>query len=153
MGENGSGKSTLLQAAACVYLSEARKETWFASEFFPDTAWDEVRDAQIRFGYLEGADHKQSSIRKPTTRWLGNVERPRAVTYVDLSRIQPLGVRVGYAKIAKTKHQQASAKAFDADRVKRLSEIMGRHYDAAFMAISTLDDRGEIPVITKDGVP
>jgi predicted ATPase len=154
VGENGSGKSTLLQAAACVYLSEARKETWFASEFFPDTAWDQVRKAEIRFGYLEGTEHKVSSIRKPTTRWLGNVDRPtRSVLYIDLSRIQPLSARVGYAKIAKTKHQQASAQRFDAERVTRLSEIMGRHYDAASMAISTIDDTREIPVISKDGTP
>lgn len=154
VGENGSGKSTLLQAAACVYLSEARKETRFASEFFPDTAWDEVRKAEIRFGYLEGSDHKTSSIRKPTTRWLGNVERPaRSISYIDLSRIQPLSARAGYAKIAKTKHKQASEKSFDTERVQRLSEIMGRRYDAASMAISTIDDRREIPVISKDGVP
>ncbi|HWA91600.1 MAG TPA: AAA family ATPase [Rhizomicrobium sp.] len=154
VGENGSGKSTLLQAAACVYLSEERKETWFASEFFPDTAWDHVRRAEIKCGYLEGTDHKTASIRKPTTRWLGNVDRPsRSVSYVDLSRIQPLSARVGYAKIAKTRHEQASAQAFDEERVERLSEIMGRHYDAASMAISTVDDRREIPVISKDGIP
>ena len=43
-GENGSGKSTLLpQAAACVYRApDDRDETFFPSEFFPDTAWDQV---------------------------------------------------------------------------------------------------------------
>src|SRR5262249_45392915 len=40
-------------------------------------------------------------------------ERPiRPVEYVDLSRIQPVGARVGYARIAKTKHTEASAKPF-----------------------------------------
>jgi len=152
VGENGSGKSTLLQAAACVYLSEERKETWFASEFFPDTAWDLVRRAEVRFGYMQGEDHKSGSIRKPTTRWLGNVDRPlRQVAYIDLSRIQPVSARVGYAKIAKTKHQEASARAFEADRVQRLSEVMGRHYDSAKMAITTIDERREIPVISKNG--
>src|SRR6266446_5934391 len=41
-GENGSGKSSLLQAAACVYRAEEGERTWFPSEFFPDTAWDEI---------------------------------------------------------------------------------------------------------------
>jgi predicted ATPase len=152
VGENGSGKSTLLQAAACVYLSEDRKETWFASEFFPDTAWDQVRGAEVKFGYLEGANHENGRVRKPTTRWLGNVERPlREVAYIDLSRIQPVSARVGYAKIAKTKHEEASARAFEHDKVQRLSEVMGRHYDAAKMAITTIDERREIAVITKGG--
>lgn len=152
VGENGSGKSTLLQAAACVYLREDRKETWFASEFFPDTAWDQVRRAEVKFGYTQGADHKSGSIRKPTTRWLGNVDRPqREVAYIDLSRIQPVSARVGYARIAKTRHKEASARSFEEEKVKRLSEVMGRHYDAAKMAISTIDDRREIPVISKDG--
>lgn len=153
VGENGSGKSTLLQAAACVYADEQnRKETWFASDFFPDTAWDAVTEAEVRFGYKQGADHKQGSIRKPTTRWLGNTDRPeRQVEYVDLSRIQPVSVRVGYAKIAKTRHLEASAAAFDAERVKRLSHVMGRHYDSAKMAITTVDETREVPVLTKDG--
>jgi predicted ATPase len=152
VGENGSGKSTLLQAAACVYLSEARKETWFASEFFPDTAWDHVRRAEVKFGYMQGAEHKDGSIRKPTTRWLGNVDRPlREVAYIDLSRIQPVAARVGYAKIAKTRHQEASSRDFADEKVKRLSEVMGREYDAAKMAITTIDDRREIAVITKGG--
>src|SRR5271170_1896505 len=150
VGENGSGKSTLLQAAACLYLTQDKKETWFASEFFPDTAWDQVRKAEVKFGYQEGSEHPRGSIRKPTTRWLGNVDRPtRQVEYIDLSRIQPVSARVGYAKIAKTKHKEASARAFDADRVQRLSEIMGRHYDAAKMATTTIDEHREIPVISK----
>src|SRR5262245_23110674 len=57
VGENGSGKSTLLQAAACVYRSEQRKATRFASEFFPDTAWDRVKGT-ISYGYQEGDAHR-----------------------------------------------------------------------------------------------
>jgi predicted ATPase len=153
VGENGSGKSTLLQAAACVYLSDDRKETWFASDFFPDTAWDQIRKAEVKFAYMEGPFHKASSVRKPTTRWLGNVDRPtREVVYIDLSRIQPVSARVGYAKIAKTRHEEASARTFEHEKVLRLSEVMGRHYDGVKMAISTIDERREIPVISKDGM-
>lgn len=150
VGENGSGKSTLLQAAACVYKSE--EELRYASEFFPDTAWDQIGDAEIRYGYTEGSVHKTGRIRKPTTRWLGNVERPtRSVTYIDLSRIQPVSVRVGYAKIAKNRHKEASAKPFDEQRVKRLSAVMGTAYDGAKMAITDIDFKREVPVINKQG--
>jgi predicted ATPase len=154
VGENGSGKSTLLQAAACVYRAEDPDDTHYASEFFPDTAWDEIQNATVKFGYKEGGDRKEGSIRKPTSRWLGNVERPiRAVEYIDLSRIQPVSARVGYAKIAKTKHVEASAKAFDEQQVRRLSEVMGRSYDAAKMALSDIDDKREVPVVSKQNTP
>src|SRR5262249_25529499 len=49
VGENGSGKSTLLQSAAVVYRSDGRVR--YASEFFPDTAWDRIRNASLRYGY------------------------------------------------------------------------------------------------------
>lgn len=154
VGENGSGKSTLLQAAASVYKADGGEQVRFASEFFPDTAWDTVRAAEIRFGYQEGATHRTSSVRKPTLRWLGNTERPsRRVKYVDLSRIQPVSARVGYAKIAKTAHRELSSKAFTPDQVGRLSEVMGRTYDAAKMSLSDIDDKREIPVISRSGVP
>jgi predicted ATPase len=150
VGENGSGKSTLLQAAASVYRSADRQRTSFASDFFPDTAWDQVSDATVKFGYYEGTTHKDSSIRKPTTRWLGNVDRPlREVEYIDLSRIQPVSARVGYAKIAKTKHREKSAKAFDQNKLQRLSSVMGRTYDSARMALSDIDPKREIAVISK----
>jgi predicted ATPase len=150
VGENGSGKSTLLQAAACAYRSDAGG-TRYASEFFPDTAWDQVRNAGIQYGYLEGPNnHKPGSIRKPTTRWLGNVERPvREVVYVDLRRIQPVSARVGFSKIAKTKHSEKSFKSFDMGQVGRLSEVMGREYSGARMALSSIDSKREIPVLAR----
>src|SRR5579862_6847422 len=91
VGENGSGKSTVLQSSACVYQNEAGR-TWYPSEFFPETAWDRLQDVRIRFGYQQGNDHLESSLRKPTTRWLGQPNRPeRRVEYIDLSRLQPVG--------------------------------------------------------------
>src|SRR5580704_3698521 len=48
-GENGSGKSTILQSAAAIYSPASEQQTrWFASDFFPDTPWDTIRDASIR---------------------------------------------------------------------------------------------------------
>lgn len=149
VGENGSGKSTLLQSAACVYRADEGR-TWFPSEFFPDTAWEKIRDASIQFGYSQGGSHEEGSLRRPTTRWLGHVERPvRRVEYIDLNRIQPVATRVGYARIAKTKHEEKSAKSFDEQQVKRLSSVMGRSYDSARMALSSIDDDREVPVISK----
>lgn len=152
VGENGSGKSTILQSCACVYRSENKKDTHYPSEFFPDTAWESVQGVTIKYGYSEGTQHKDGSLRKPTTRWLGHDERPeRQVEYIDLSRIQPVSARVGYAKIAKTRHKEASAKPFDEQQVQRFSAVMGKSYDAARMALTNIDKKREIPVLGKMG--
>lgn len=154
-GENGSGKSTLLQAAACVYRpdTDSAARIWYPSEFFPDTAWDEIRGAEIRYGWAQGGKHEDGSkLRKHSTRWLGHGERPiRAVEYIDLNRVQPVATRVGYARIAKTKHEEQSARPFDQSQVKRLSHIMGRTYDSARMALSTIDRERDVPVISQYG--
>jgi predicted ATPase len=153
VGENGSGKSTVLQAAACVYQAERDAErTYYPSEFFPETAWDQIRDVRIRYEYKQGIAHSVDSVRKPTTRWLGQPDRPRRpVVYIDLSRLQPVGTRVGYARIAKNRHAEASATPFSAEQLARLSQIMGRDYDNAKMALSDLDQTRQIPVLSKAG--
>ena len=151
VGENGSGKSTIIQAAATVYNGSNRKETRFASDFFPKTAWDDYRNAQIRYAYRQGETSKVGLVRKPTTRWLGNDVRPiRDVEYVDLRRIQPVSARVGYAKIAKSAHTEVSATQFDPKRVERLSTIMGKKYTSAKMAISSTDPKRRIPVLSDE---
>src|SRR5260221_9965939 len=76
VGENGSGKSTLLQAAASMYRSDKPGSTRFPSEFFPKTTWDDFQNVVIRYGYQQGSDHLSGSVRKKTSRWLGNTERP-----------------------------------------------------------------------------
>ena len=152
VGENGSGKSTVLQSAACVYRSpdEAADRSWFPSEFFPETAWDNLQDIRVEYSFKQGSSHLSGSIRKPTTRWLGQPDRPeRRVSYIDLSRLQPVGTRVGYARIAKNRHIEQSATAFTDSQVERLSKIMGREYDNARMAISDIDPTREIPVLSK----
>lgn len=153
VGENGSGKSTLLQAAAATYISDGSdSDTWFASDFFPNTAWDEVKDAKVRFGYRQGQDHKAGSIRKPTTKWLGNLDRPRRhVSYIDLSRIQPVSARSGYMKIVRSRHVEASSRAFEKENLVRFSHVMGREYDVAKLAKTDIDPSREIPVIGKGG--
>lgn len=155
VGENGSGKSTVLQAAACTYRDAGREaRTYFPSEFFPETAWDNLPDVRLTFGYKQGDQHHTGSVRKPTTRWLGQPDRPeRSVVYIDLSRLQPVGTRVGYARIAKNRHLEQSSTPFNDDQVTRLSQIMGRRYDNAKMAVSNIDPNREIPVLSKSGRP
>ena len=152
VGENGSGKSTLLQAAASVYRGSTPQDTWFPSEFFPRTTWDPVVGIVIKYGFQQGAAHLTGSIRKPTTRWLGHSDRPeRSVVYIDLNRLQPVGTRVGYARIAKTTHAEASAVPFSPAEVDRFSSVMGRTYDSARIALTTIDATREVPVISKAG--
>ena len=152
VGENGSGKSTLLQASACVYRAPNDERTWFPSEFFPETAWDQFGDAAISFHYKQGNRHLTGSIRKPTSRWLGQPDRPeRSVSYIDLSRLQPVGTRVGYARIAKNKHKEKSARPFTQDQLSRFSEVMGREYQSARIALSDYDVSRPIPVLEKEG--
>lgn len=148
-GENGSGKSTIIQAAASVYNGKNRKVTRFASDFFPKTAWDNYRNARIGYSYREGDTTRTGLVRKPTERWLGNDVRPiRDVAYIDLSRIQPVSARIGYAKIAKSAHKEASATEFDKKRVERLSSIMGKKYTSAKMALANTDSKRPVPVLT-----
>jgi predicted ATPase len=157
VGENGAGKSTVLQCAAAVYKSTAPKSfikgRGFASDFFPNTAWDTVQDAKITYSIRQGNKTAQGNVRKPTDRWLGNTERPdRPVVYIDLSRILPVAARVGYTRIAKTQHEEATASPFDKYRLSRLSQIMGRPFDLAKMSTANVDPKREIPVLGHHGV-
>jgi predicted ATPase len=154
VGENGSGKSTVLQAAACAYLNTGPRGPLFPTEFFPETAWDTVTAVNIRYGFKQSDSHLEARISKPTTRWLGQPNRPeRRVEYLDLSRLQPVATRVGYARIAKNKHKEVSATDFSGTQLARFSEIMGREYSAAKMAVTDFDSTRFIPVVTKDGQP
>ncbi len=152
VGENGSGKSTILQCAASVYQQSDGAKSKFASDYFPDTTWDSIRDATIMFMYREGAGSRLSSIRKPTDRWRGNPERPRRyVKYIDLSRLQPVSARTGYKRLANPLWKEASAIEFAKTTLQRLSQIMGKRYESARMALTDGDPKRHVPVIGKDG--
>lgn len=158
VGENGAGKSTILHSATAIYTpTNTPKELLkgrgqFASDFFPNTAWDTIRGAEIKYQVREGERIVNGTIRKPTRQWLGNATRPeRPVRYIDLSRIQPITARVGYAKLTKTLHSEKSATPFDRGKLMRLSQIMGRSFETAKMAISSLDDHRVVPVLGHQG--
>lgn len=154
VGENGAGKSTVLQSLASVYAdaSPGKKEEHYASDFFPDTTWDRVSKAEIRYAVREAGQPHVNSVRKPTGRWRGNPERrKRTVEYIDLSRIQPVSARLGYSKLANPAYKEVSAISFDSDRLARFSGILGRTYKLAKMAIVSADANRRIPVITEQG--
>lgn len=154
IGENGVGKSTVLQCAAAVYKSKApdKKRARYASDFFPDTAWEHIDNAEIRYSLREGNSLFTREIKKPTDRWRGNPDRrERPVVYIDLSRIQPVPARVGYARLAKTKHNEISFLPFEESKLARFSSIMGREYDLAKMALTDADEERYVPVLRQHG--
>ncbi len=152
VGENGVGKSSVLQSAAAIYKAPKKRIVRFASDFFPDTAWETIENASIRYSVLEGGRRTEASIRKPGERWRGNPERKeRHVVYIDLSRIQPVPARVGYTKLVKSHHEEISATLFDKSRLERFSQIMGRKYDLAKMALTNVHDTRTVPVLIQQG--
>ena len=152
VGENGAGKSTVLQAAASIYRGEPKRMK-FASSFFPDTPWERIERASIKWWVREGHTSREGSVRKESTRWRGNPDRrERHVENIDLSRIQPVSARVGYSRLAKPQHKEASAVTFDAERLTRLSGILGKKYEIASMALTDFDPSRSVPVIANKGV-
>ncbi len=150
VGENGAGKSTVLQCAASVYRNDpVLPKDRYASDFFPDTFWETITDAEINYAIRRGGSPpKVDSIRKPTNRWRGNPERVRRhVEYIDLSRIQPVPARVGYTRLANPMVKETAATEFDEGRLRRYSEIMGRRYQLAKMATTDIDNRRAVPVV------
>ncbi|UUX97462.1 ATP-dependent endonuclease [Aquabacterium sp. J223] len=149
VGENGSGKSTVLQSSASVYKSNTKLSESFASDFFPDTPFETISGVTLRFSYREGANSQTKTIRKPSDRWRGNPERPeRPVIYVDLSRIQPVGARVGFLKLLKAGVTEHSHDPFDPDRLQRLSYIVGKKYANAGISSTNVDEKRRVPVLT-----
>ena len=148
VGENGVGKSTVLQAAASVYRASTKKYDRFASDFFPDTPFERITNASLRFSYREGTNSQTRMVLKPTDRWRRNPERPeRRVEYVDLSRIQPVGARVGYSKLLKANVTEGEHAPFEVARLGRFSQIMGKPYSKAGFSKTSVDTEKIIPVV------
>ena len=163
VGENGSGKSTLLQCIAAVYTSKPAKKQgrrWqavkptFASDFFPDTIWEDVKNATIRYSVRQGVNNppQEGSLRKPGPRWRGNTDRPeRQVVYIDLSRIQPILSRVGYSRLANPQWKEETAIPFEKPSMTRFGHIMGREYQVAKMSYTDADQYRPVPVLGHSG--
>ncbi|MBN8886826.1 MAG: AAA family ATPase [Rudaea sp.] len=153
VGENGTGKSTVLQAAASYYRPPQGRTGFFASDFFPSTTWESIDGVTIRGFCRQGTETFERSVRKPTTRWLGNPQRRiRPITYLDLRRTQPIYARVGYKAIAKPNALETNAVQFDDAQRARASTILGKQYDAARHATTNLDPSRRVPVLSASGV-
>lgn len=152
VGENGLGKSTIIQAAASVYSPPQGETGFFASTFFPDTAWDKLTNVEIRASVKEGTTSRIVSVRKPTNRWRGiDTRRMRAVRFLDLKRILPIYSKTGYSRLAKGHLTEANAVNFDVNNLGRLSGIVGKNYTLAKQAVTNLDAVRRIPVLQTNG--
>jgi len=152
VGENGMGKSTIIQAAAALYKPPTGDSGYFASSFFPDTAWEELSGIEIKGSVKEGTTSRVVSVRKPTTRWRGiETRRERPVRFLDLKRILPIYSKTGYSRLAKRQYTEATAEAFDAANLDRLSSIVGKTYTLAKQSTTNVDANRKIPVLQTDG--
>ncbi len=152
VGENGMGKSTIIQAAAALYKPPTGDTGYFASSFFPDTAWEELSGIEIKGSVKEGTTSRVVSVRKPTTRWRGiETRRERPVRFLDLKRILPIYSKTGYSRLAKRQYTEATAEAFDAANLGRLSSIVGKTYTLAKQSTTNVDANRKIPVLQTDG--
>jgi len=152
-GENGTGKSTIIKAAACAYGSpEGKKKTYFPSAFFPDTPWEKITDAKIKYKIYEGGNVRNFSYGKKTERWRpSGQKRIRNVIIQDISRTLPLDATVGYAKIAKQSVNEVSSSSLSDELIKYYSSIIGRSYSEAKFAISDIDRKREVGVVSLSG--
>src|SRR6185295_18740130 len=87
-GENGAGKSTILHAIAAIYKTQSETvKNLYATQFFPDSPWDKIKDAVIKYQLREGDGSRMGTIRKRVDRWRELPERrERHVLYIDLKR-------------------------------------------------------------------
>lgn len=153
VGENGAGKSSVLQGAASLYQNTHQK-VQYASDFFPDTIWEKLKNAEIQGVIREGLQNASElvSLRKLTERWRGYEHRKeRPVVYIDLRRSQPMSARTGFIKLAKPQLEEGIATNFEPETLKRFSDIMGWEYNAAKMSSTTIDVNRKVPVVTREG--
>lgn len=153
-GENGAGKSTILQAIAAIYKTQEETiKNLYATQFFPDSPWDKIKDAIIKYQLREGeGQHKSGTLRKRTDRWRElPSRRDRHVLYLDLKRIQALTSRPGYRRIAKALNTEAQRREMSKEIVDRLSTVCGRTYDGAALALSNVDNNRWVPVASYRG--
>jgi len=96
----------------------------------------------------DGDKRAEGTLRKTGGRWRGNRQRPeRNVAYIDLTRILPIGARVGYTRIVKSQHHETESNVFEPSKLERLNRIMDRPYRSAKLAKTNVDKRRAVPVL------
>ena len=153
-GENGSGKSTILKAVASIYDNPSgdKNKRLFPSDFFPQTAWDNISNVSLQFQIVEGEKIKEYAITKKSKRW--SYPKPRLQRYVfwqDISRTLPISAEVGYAKIANSVAREISSSSLQNDLKLYYSNIMGKNYSQASWAQSDADENKRIGVVVING--
>lgn len=152
-GENGTGKSTILKAAAAAYShpTDPRK-TFHPGIFFRDTAWEKLSSASITYKVQEGGKDREYSIRKPAQRWRPSTPRPkRIVIWQDIARTLPLEATAGYVNLARSTAREVSTQELDPTITMFYSSIMGRVYDSARLATSSIDASRPVGVVCVSG--
>ncbi|XOZ33157.1 ATP-dependent nuclease [Halomonadaceae bacterium KBTZ08] len=149
VGENGAGKTSILQAAGVCYKGKSKNESFFASQFFPDTAWEKIENAYIKGDAKKGDTIEHISVRKPTSSWRGNPNRPeRPVYIIDLRRTAPIYALPGYAQLANKKVQEKSQTDLGPDFISRASHIIGRQYAGAKVSTTNVDSKKSVPILS-----
>jgi predicted ATP-dependent endonuclease of OLD family len=146
VGENGTCKSTILKTLACAYKNKKDK-TFFPSDFFPDTAWDRLKNVVLKYQIRIGDEIKTHSITKPTERWRG-LERPEnRVYWLDLNRMQPIESLIGASKLSNKKIKEISTKDLTPESISKLSEVMGRDYLGCRYVTTSANDTKEVGLL------
>jgi predicted ATPase len=135
-GENGSGKSTVLKVAACAYQQAKEKiESFTPSQFFLDTAWDEVSGVSLVYKLKEG-DKERTYTHKRLERWKLAERARREVVFQDISRTLPLEATSRYAYIANRNQKEKESVFLTPELTSFYSSILGRRYDEARIAVT-----------------
>jgi hypothetical protein len=73
------------------------------------------------------------------------------VVFIDLSRIQPISARTGYARLTDPRLTEKSFTDFDKKSSTRLKQIIGRDYQVVGMSCTSLDESRPVPVFGHSG--
>lgn len=147
VGENGSRKSTILKTSICAYGGKDKKSTYYPSDFFFNTSWDEVTDVKLEYFIKKGSTELTSKIRKGKKWSYPEKREERDVFFFDVSRTLPLDATVGYARIVKRKSEEIATKSLNNEYIKKLGYVLGKEYTNARFATSNIDKNKEIGIL------
>jgi predicted ATPase len=67
--------------------------------------------------------------------------------------VQPVSTRTGYSKLANPQLKEIEREPWEQKKLSRLSQIMGRAYESARMAVTEADENKKISVLKSNGHP
>ena len=149
-GENGTGKSTVLKVAAAAY-DPKQANGYYPSDFFLNTHWDDIHGVTLGYRIKQGDDVIGFSVRKPTSRWSFPANRyKRNVYWFDVARTLPLDASAGYAKVARLAAGEVSSEMLTDDSRLELSNILGRDYVSARIALPDVNENRPVGLLGRD---